>query len=47
LAEQAISKFRAKGRGGSVARGASPVPQRQNPGFFGGPRFDLAPENDF
>jgi myosin heavy chain 6/7 len=25
LAEQAISKFRAKGRGGSVARGASPV----------------------
>jgi myosin heavy chain 6/7 len=58
LAEQAISKFRAKGRGGSVARGASPVPQRQaaKPQFgdfghaFGhgfGPRFDLAPENDF
>jgi hypothetical protein len=28
LAEQAISKFRSKGRGGSVARGASPVAQR-------------------
>uniref|UniRef100_A0A1I8QC08 Myosin heavy chain, muscle n=1 Tax=Stomoxys calcitrans TaxID=35570 RepID=A0A1I8QC08_STOCA len=26
LAEQAISKFRAKGRGGSVGRGASPAP---------------------
>ncbi|CAG9798367.1 unnamed protein product [Chironomus riparius] len=39
LAEQAISKFRAKGRGGSVARGASPVPQRPNrqlaDGMFG------------
>jgi len=51
LAEQAISKFRAKGRGGSVARGGSPGPRAQSvrPDGFGTfpPRFDLAPENDF
>ncbi|KAG5864672.1 hypothetical protein JTB14_025102 [Gonioctena quinquepunctata] len=52
LAEQAIAKFRAKGRSGSAIRGASPAPQRQRPTFgmgdaLGGafpPRFDLAPE---
>ncbi|XP_023023718.1 myosin heavy chain isoform X33 [Leptinotarsa decemlineata] len=52
LAEQAIAKFRAKGRSGSAARGASPAPQRQRPTFgmgdsLGGafpPRFDLAPD---
>ncbi|XP_055295507.1 myosin heavy chain, muscle isoform X5 [Sitodiplosis mosellana] len=51
LAEQAISKFRAKGRGGSMARGGSPGPRAQSvrPDGFGTfpPRFDLAPENDF
>ncbi|XP_057653552.1 myosin heavy chain, muscle isoform X11 [Diorhabda carinulata] len=49
LAEQAIAKFRAKGRSGSAARGASPAP-RQRPTLgmgdqLGGPfppRFDLA-----
>ncbi|XP_050503325.1 myosin heavy chain, muscle isoform X7 [Diabrotica virgifera virgifera] len=52
LAEQAIAKFRAKGRSGSAARGASPAPQRQRPTLgmgdaLGGPfppRFDLAPD---
>nr|CAI5816989.1 unnamed protein product [Callosobruchus analis] len=52
LAEQAIAKFRAKGRSGSAARGASPAPPRQRPTMgmgdqLGGtfpPRFDLAPE---
>ncbi|KAJ8937269.1 hypothetical protein NQ318_005667 [Aromia moschata] len=33
LAEQAIAKFRAKGRSGSAARGASPAPPRQRPTF--------------
>ncbi|XP_011558095.1 myosin heavy chain, muscle isoform X5 [Plutella xylostella] len=52
LAEQAISKFRGKGRAGSVARGVSPAPPRSRPSAFDGfgtfpPRFDLAPENDF
>ncbi|CAH2255029.1 jg7220 [Pararge aegeria aegeria] len=51
LAEQAISKFRGKGRAGSAARGVSPAPQRTRPAFDGfgtfPPRFDLAPENDF
>ncbi|XP_026760994.2 myosin heavy chain, muscle [Galleria mellonella] len=52
LAEQAISKFRGKGRAGSAARGVSPAPQRSRPALadaFGTfpPRFDLAPENDF
>ncbi|KAF7273159.1 hypothetical protein GWI33_014109 [Rhynchophorus ferrugineus] len=50
LAEQAIAKFRAKGRAGSTARGASPAP-RQRPQLGEGglfpPRFDLAPENEF
>ncbi|XP_030752190.1 myosin heavy chain, muscle isoform X43 [Sitophilus oryzae] len=50
LAEQAIAKFRAKGRAGSSARGQSPAP-RQRPQLGEGglfpPRFDLAPENDF
>ncbi|XP_076274733.1 myosin heavy chain isoform X44 [Rhynchophorus ferrugineus] len=31
LAEQAIAKFRAKGRAGSTARGASPAPQGNKP----------------
>ncbi|KAI8436475.1 hypothetical protein MSG28_010041 [Choristoneura fumiferana] len=31
LAEQAISKFRGKGRAGSAARGVSPAPQRPRP----------------
>ncbi|CAG9865468.1 unnamed protein product [Phyllotreta striolata] len=52
LAEQAIAKFRAKGRSGSAARGMSPAPQKQRPTFgmgdaLGGPfppRFDLAPD---
>nr|XP_015837787.1 PREDICTED: myosin heavy chain, muscle isoform X17 [Tribolium castaneum] len=47
LAEQAIAKFRAKGRGGSVARGGSPAPPRQRPQMDGltfPPRFDLAPD---
>ncbi|XP_050298497.1 myosin heavy chain, muscle isoform X37 [Anthonomus grandis grandis] len=47
LAEQAIAKFRAKGRAGSSARGQSPAP-RQRPQMGDGglfpPRFDLAPE---
>ncbi|XP_059220753.1 myosin heavy chain, muscle isoform X1 [Stomoxys calcitrans] len=52
LAEQAISKFRAKGRGGSVGRGASPAPRAmsmrpQLDGMAFPPRFDLAPENEF
>nr|XP_034831970.1 myosin heavy chain, muscle isoform X41 [Maniola hyperantus] len=50
LAEQAISKFRGKGRAGSAARGVSPAP-RSRPAFDGfgtfPPRFDLGPENDF
>ncbi|XP_049825607.1 myosin heavy chain, muscle isoform X1 [Aethina tumida] len=44
LAEQAIAKFRAKGRGGSTARGVSPAPPRQRPtadGMTFPPRFDL------
>ncbi|XP_022837915.1 myosin heavy chain, muscle isoform X14 [Spodoptera litura] len=50
LAEQAISKFRGKGRAGSAARGVSPAPQRSRPGLADGfgtfpPRFDLAPED--
>ncbi|XP_065164956.1 myosin heavy chain, muscle isoform X3 [Atheta coriaria] len=48
LAEQAISKFRAKGRAGSQARAGSPVP-RSRPHMDGmtfPPRFDLAPEMD-
>ncbi|XP_064546700.1 myosin heavy chain, muscle isoform X8 [Drosophila montana] len=52
LAEQAISKFRAKGRAGSVGRGGSPAPRATSvrPQFDGlafPPRFDLAPENEF
>ncbi|XP_030030426.1 myosin heavy chain, muscle isoform X47 [Manduca sexta] len=50
LAEQAISKFRGKGRAGSAARGVSPAPQRSRPALADGfgtfpPRFDLAPED--
>ncbi|XP_037817635.1 myosin heavy chain, muscle isoform X41 [Lucilia sericata] len=50
LAEQAISKFRAKGRAGSVGRGASPAPRAmsvrpQLDGMAFPPRFDLAPED--
>ncbi|XP_072948928.1 myosin heavy chain, muscle isoform X32 [Epargyreus clarus] len=49
LAEQAISKFRGKGRAGSAARGVSPAPQRTRPALDGfgtfPPRFDLAPED--
>ncbi|CAH0564840.1 unnamed protein product [Brassicogethes aeneus] len=44
LAEQAIAKFRAKGRAGSTARGVSPAPPRQRPtsdGMTFPPRFDL------
>lgn len=49
LAEQAIAKFRAKGRAGSAARGLSPAPQRPaRPQLMDGmtfpPRFDLHPE---
>ncbi|XP_067622947.1 myosin heavy chain, muscle isoform X40 [Eurosta solidaginis] len=52
LAEQAISKFRAKGRAGSVGRGGSPAPRAMSvrPQFDGmafPPRFDLNPENEF
>ncbi|XP_037042171.1 myosin heavy chain, muscle isoform X14 [Bradysia coprophila] len=51
LAEQAISKFRAKGRGGSVARGGSPTPRPpvrpQLDGLSFPPRFDLGGDNDF
>ncbi|XP_044728587.1 myosin heavy chain, muscle isoform X10 [Chrysoperla carnea] len=51
LAEQAISKFRAKGRAGSTARGASPAPHRslarpQLDGLSFPPRFDLHPEGE-
>ncbi|XP_063624540.1 myosin heavy chain, muscle isoform X44 [Cydia splendana] len=50
LAEQAISKFRGKGRAGSAARGVSPAPPRPRPAFDGfgtfPPRFDLA-QDDF
>ncbi|XP_012254774.1 myosin heavy chain, muscle isoform X10 [Athalia rosae] len=51
LAEQAIAKFRTKGRGGSAARGLSPAPHRpiQRPLFDGSafpPRFDLQPDGD-
>ncbi|CAH4028638.1 unnamed protein product [Pieris brassicae] len=49
LAEQAISKFRGKGRAGSTARGVSPAPPRSRPALDGfgtfPPRFDLAPED--
>ncbi|CAG4991721.1 unnamed protein product [Colias eurytheme] len=49
LAEQAISKFRGKGRAGSAARGVSPAPPRSRPAHDGfgtfPPRFDLAPED--
>ncbi|XP_043470810.1 myosin heavy chain, muscle isoform X8 [Leptopilina heterotoma] len=52
LAEQAITKFRTKGRGGSAARGLSPVPHRPafKPQFDGSafpPRFDLMPDGEF
>ncbi|XP_033213889.1 myosin heavy chain, muscle isoform X10 [Belonocnema kinseyi] len=53
LAEQAITKFRTKGRGGSAARGLSPAPHRpafNKPQFDGSafpPRFDLQPDGDF
>ncbi|XP_063225497.1 myosin heavy chain, muscle isoform X22 [Bacillus rossius redtenbacheri] len=52
LAEQAISKFRAKGRAGSMARGLSPVHHRQTPkpqydGNAFPPRFDLHPDGEF
>ncbi|XP_029155885.1 myosin heavy chain, muscle isoform X22 [Nylanderia fulva] len=51
LAEQAITKFRTKGRGGSAARGLSPVPHRPafKPLLDGSafpPRFDLQPDGD-
>ncbi|XP_070153031.1 myosin heavy chain, muscle isoform X11 [Polyergus mexicanus] len=51
LAEQAITKFRTKGRGGSAARGLSPVPHRHaiKPLFDGSafpPRFDLQPDGE-
>ncbi|XP_032677951.1 myosin heavy chain, muscle isoform X27 [Odontomachus brunneus] len=51
LAEQAITKFRTKGRGGSAARGLSPVPHRPavRPLLDGSafpPRFDLQPDGD-
>ncbi|XP_067213262.1 myosin heavy chain, muscle isoform X14 [Linepithema humile] len=51
LAEQAITKFRTKGRGGSAARGLSPVPHRPalRPHLDGSafpPRFDLQPDGD-
>ncbi|XP_045477209.1 myosin heavy chain, muscle isoform X28 [Harmonia axyridis] len=48
LAEQAISKFRAKGRAPSVTRGASPAPRQRALDGLGGtfpPRFDLANED--
>ncbi|XP_076765690.1 myosin heavy chain isoform X30 [Xylocopa sonorina] len=52
LAEQAITKFRTKGRGGSAARGLSPAPQRpafkpQLDGSAFPPRFDLQPDGEF
>ncbi|KAL6426848.1 hypothetical protein ACFW04_009267 [Cataglyphis niger] len=51
LAEQAITKFRTKGRGGSAARGLSPVPHRHaiKPLLDGSafpPRFDLQPDGE-
>ncbi|XP_031778795.1 myosin heavy chain, muscle isoform X2 [Nasonia vitripennis] len=51
LAEQAIAKFRTKGRGGSAARGISPAPHRpvNRPQFDGSafpPRFDLMPDGE-
>ncbi|CAL1689368.1 unnamed protein product [Lasius platythorax] len=51
LAEQAITKFRTKGRGGSSARGLSPVPHRPafRPLLDGSafpPRFDLQPDGE-
>ncbi|XP_031843710.1 myosin heavy chain isoform X21 [Nomia melanderi] len=51
LAEQAITKFRTKGRGGSAARGLSPAPHRpafkpQLDGSAFPPRFDLQPDGD-
>ncbi|XP_076671815.1 myosin heavy chain isoform X13 [Andrena cerasifolii] len=51
LAEQAITKFRTKGRGGSAARGMSPAPHRpafkpQLDGSAFPPRFDLQPDGD-
>ncbi|XP_065353756.1 myosin heavy chain, muscle isoform X18 [Cloeon dipterum] len=56
LSEQAIAKFRAKGRSGSAARALSPVPHanraphRPAVPFEGGvlpPRFDLHPEGEY
>uniref|UniRef100_A0A1D1XV65 Myosin heavy chain, muscle n=1 Tax=Anthurium amnicola TaxID=1678845 RepID=A0A1D1XV65_9ARAE len=52
LAEQAIAKFRAKGRSGSAARALSPAPHRPPRPVLGDggafpPRFDLHPEGDF
>ncbi|XP_050428408.1 myosin heavy chain, muscle isoform X18 [Adelges cooleyi] len=52
LAEQAIAKFRTKGRSGSTARGGSPIGHRppvkpQFDGFAFPPRFDLHPDGDF
>ncbi|XP_057329271.1 myosin heavy chain, muscle isoform X18 [Microplitis mediator] len=52
LAEQAITKFRTKGRGGSAARGLSPAPFRslmkpQLDGSAFPPRFDLQQDGDF
>ncbi|XP_034240464.1 myosin heavy chain, muscle isoform X12 [Thrips palmi] len=52
LAEQAIAKFRAKGRSGSAARALSPAPHRPPRSMLGEggafpPRFDLHPEGDF
>ncbi|XP_072746179.1 myosin heavy chain, muscle isoform X12 [Anoplolepis gracilipes] len=51
LAEQAITKFRTKGRGGSAARGLSPVSHRPafKPLLDGSafpPRFDLQPDGE-
>ncbi|XP_024881150.1 myosin heavy chain, muscle isoform X12 [Temnothorax curvispinosus] len=54
LAEQAITKFRTKGRGGSAARGLSPAPHRPvfKPEFDGPPfprrfpGFDLQPDGE-
>ncbi|XP_016768913.1 myosin heavy chain, muscle isoform X17 [Apis mellifera] len=51
LAEQAITKFRTKGRGGSAARGLSPAPHRpafkpQLDGSAFPPRFDLQPDGE-
>ncbi|XP_018057341.1 PREDICTED: myosin heavy chain, muscle isoform X24 [Atta colombica] len=54
LAEQAITKFRTKGRGGSAARGLSPVPHRSvlKPELDGPllprrfPGFDMQPDGE-